>query len=339
MAHRPRGQEVSLRFRRIISHSTLLLVSALALVGASAAEAKPKCDWSSKGNTPIWRVDSPDDVAGWRSLSRHIEDRDIFLINTRQDGLLVRHWTRTAKRLKRAFPCNRIMALNGLHHNPTRRGYYAALTDFDELWGAAVDFERMDWDWARWMGANVMGPKLGRWVPENIPLTTERFRKAIVKLAEKSKAPFVGAFPSGYGGWNHGQFNKLMMDSSPGKGTLYSLQTQVPCERGQTIFEDRINALRDEHRGVGLTFHQIPGFGTTRMVGLQISFTHEPEQPDPPLPYPLPMKTMPVGKAVLCTGWANLTSRQTILYWTEPESAKVFFSRPLTACYLRKRCS
>ena len=323
---------------RPILKIALFAALALCLIPADSALAKEKCDRDSKGITPIWRVDSPDDVQDWKSISRHIEQRDIFLINTRQDGLRVPFWTKTATRLKRAFPCNRIMTLNGLHHDPGERGYYAALTDFEDLWGAALDFEQMDWTLAKKIGARGIGPPVTNWVPDNIPLTTERFRRAVENLAKKSKAPVIGAFPAAHEGWDHGVLDKVMMDAAPGKGTLYSLQTQVPCEIGQATFEARVNMLRDQHRAAGLTFHQMKGFGTSRFVGLQISFTHQPIELDPSITYPLPMLTMPVAQAIRCTKWAKLSSRQTILYWTEPESARAFFARPKTACALRRRC-
>src|SRR5262245_24653700 len=52
-------------------------------------------------------------------LRPRIRDRDIFVINTRFEGSTPSEWVQIADALRRRFPCNRIITLNGLAPDPT----------------------------------------------------------------------------------------------------------------------------------------------------------------------------------------------------------------------------
>src|SRR5262245_1688999 len=106
----------------------------------------------AKGYTMLLRINkekniddyaNPDPSTG--GLRKRLRDRDIFVINTRDAKSTPEQWVALAERLRHQFPCNRIIALNGLASDPTAPGYSLALTNHPGIWGLALDWESGDW--------------------------------------------------------------------------------------------------------------------------------------------------------------------------------------------------
>src|SRR5688572_335955 len=82
-------------------------------------------------------------------LGGRIKPQDIFVINTRFEKSIPANWVQMADMLRTAFPCNRIIALNGMSLNPLVPGYAFALIDHPAVYSLMTDFEQMDWNGTR----------------------------------------------------------------------------------------------------------------------------------------------------------------------------------------------
>ncbi len=80
---------------------------------------------------------SHDAAAG--GLADRIHPQDVFVVNTRFRGSTPADWSQISAILRSAFPCNRIVALNGLGQDPARPGYAAALLHSPGIWAVLTD--------------------------------------------------------------------------------------------------------------------------------------------------------------------------------------------------------
>ena len=103
---------------------------------------------NTKGNVKTWTKPGG-------GLASRVRPRDIFVINTRFEGtdsfpeVTPTVSARLATRLHRAFPCNRIIALNGMSFDPTKPGYAFSLIDHPSVFALLTDSEQGDWEAGR----------------------------------------------------------------------------------------------------------------------------------------------------------------------------------------------
>ncbi len=113
---------------------------------------------SPKGSAPtrftmLIRINQQVNVDTWVNfnsatggLGGHVRPQDIFVINTRHEDSDPALAAQLATNLRAAFPCNRIIALNGLSLNPAVAGYAFTLLDHPSIYALMSDFEPDDWN-------------------------------------------------------------------------------------------------------------------------------------------------------------------------------------------------
>lgn len=187
-------------------------------------------------------------------LGGRIRPQDIFVINTRFEKSTPANWYQMADMLRAAFPCNRIIALNGMSLDPTVPGYAFALIDHPATWALMTDFEQGDWNSTR-------GTDPGR------PPWDHRFKKAFPRIkqwdARLSKTlaanPVGAAKRSGLVPWDGGSswnFRMVAQDLDKKNRRLggtklgpLSVQTQDACaDGGASGLRDRAAALFDQYK-------------------------------------------------------------------------------------------
>lgn len=260
------------RSRTLRSGSALacVLAAAVALFGAANAAAKPtggiKADsncapqpagLSPKGDTSkrftmLLRVNQQVNVDAYTDfgpggLGGRIKPQDIFVINTRYEGSTPGEWSAFASGLRASFPCNRIVALNGMGLDPDKAGYAFALLSHPSVYSLMTDFEPMDWDDA---------PRAS-W-SYNAGVALKRIKKWNATLARTiSRSPGGagkrgGLVPLDQPGWGYGQIaqdldrkNRRLGDRKLGP---LSVQTQDSCaEGGASSFRARSKQVLDQY--------------------------------------------------------------------------------------------
>ena len=187
-------------------------------------------------------------------LGGRIRPQDIFVINTRFDKSTPATWPQMADMLRAAFPCNRIIALNGMSLNPLVPGYAFALIDHPAVYSLMTDFEQMDWNgtrssdpgrppWdARW---KVAFPRIKAWDGR---LAGTLASNPIGASKRSGLVPW-DAGPS----WNFGQIAQDLDKKNRRLGGTHlgplSVQIQDSCaDGGASGFTSRAKALFDQYR-------------------------------------------------------------------------------------------
>ncbi len=271
---------------------------------------------------------SHDTAAG--GLADWIRPRDVFVINTRFPGSTPAEWSKTARILRRGFPCNRIVALNGLGGDPNAPGYAYALRGDPRVWGLLTDWERLDWSVAR--GSNpYLAPWAGRF---------ERARQRVRHWVGRMLVPHgitgrAGVVPEFHGKWDYGKLARAISGPhrrlAPGRRGLQSVQAQDACAaaggRGMKAIVGRLlhEYKRSNHRRASeWRVH-------AANLSVQVSFTHAPE----PWENMALLRTSPV-RAAKCTAAALKRGAGAILYWASPDSMRAFLSLPRMCALLRR---
>ncbi len=158
----PRGRFALASIGALAASLTLLVT----LLGSGEAAAAPsggiKADsncgaqpagLSPDGSAPtrftmLIRINQQVNVNDWVNfdsatggLGGRVRPQDIFVINTRHENSDPALAASLATNLRTAFPCNRIIALNGLGFNPTVAGYAFTLLDHPSIYALMSDFE------------------------------------------------------------------------------------------------------------------------------------------------------------------------------------------------------
>jgi hypothetical protein len=187
-------------------------------------------------------------------LGGRIRPQDIFVINTRFDKSIPANWTQMADMLRTAFPCNRIIALNGMSLNPLVPGYAFALIDHPATWALMTDFEQMDWN-----GTRGSDPGRPPW-DHRYKVAFPRIKAWNGRLAATLAANPVGAAKrSGLVPWDGGStwnFGRIAQDLDKKNRRLggahlgpQSVQVQDACaDGGASGFTTRAKALFDQYR-------------------------------------------------------------------------------------------
>jgi hypothetical protein len=235
-------------------------------------------------------------------LARRIRPQDIFVINTRfQDPAGSSNPAVAAQlvaKLRASFPCNRIIALNGLGSDPTRPGYVYALAD-QGLFAVMLDWEAEDWNFSRFFN-----PGMPRWDYHFRP-STRRIagwsRNLSVALGRLSPHTRTGLATLDNRGWDYGRVAQILDRRNRRIGRRHlspqSVQTQTACMQGPKTFGRRAGAIKQSYR-FKISVKKRMKHGKRRLVhvkhlrkkrsrpnarnlALQVSFSDSPSPGDP----------------------------------------------------------
>ena len=260
------------RFARLACAAALAALLALAHEGAAppAAQAQVACppQPAGLGNlgaaasrfTMMIRINQQANVNTYVNrneatggLGGRVHPQDIFVINTRFAGSTPALWSQLATNLRAAFPCNRIIALNGLTFDPLTAGYAFALSDHPAVFAVMNDFEPMDWN-------------QGKATDPGRPAWSQRYKTALERIkafmgrvsgtlaSNPLSAPKrAGLVPIDDADWDFGEIAQAIDKKNRRLGGRHlgplSVQTQDSCaNRGASGFAARAVKLRDQYR-------------------------------------------------------------------------------------------
>lgn len=280
-------------------------------------------------------------------LGHRIRPQDVFVVNTRFNGSTPNEWAEIVSILRGAFPCNRIVALNGLGSDPYSPGYAYALAGSGQLWATLTDWETGDWNAARATNVSMAGwtdafgktrKRVRRWVggtAGTVRGAGEPVRTGIAPLLRK--------------GWDYGELARSV--SGPhrrfGRGLrgVQSVQTQDSCAYGGAGGAKRVaGRLIREYKRSNFKRVRRPGASKgpkrfrsvkqkwrtqRRNLAFQVSFSDTPN----------PAASMAIlrtssGQAADCTRSALKRGMGAFLYWASPISMRQLFATPYV-CGLR----
>jgi hypothetical protein len=260
--------------RRLIALAIGGSVLALILVmtasgGPSTARAQVSCPAQPRGLSPatsgpgaftmLIRINTQGNVDTYTKpeggMAGRVRPQDIFVLNTRFTGsgqfpAMTSDVAATlAAGLRATFPCNRIIALNGMSFDPAQAGYaFSGIAD-PNVFALFTDFEQADWN-------------AGRATDPGRPPWNANFKKAFPRVRgwnfgfTSTVAPNpvgggkrTGLVPQDNATWNFGQIaqnlNKQNTRLGDRKIGPMSVQTQDACaDAGAPGFGARAKQLR-----------------------------------------------------------------------------------------------
>jgi hypothetical protein len=274
------------------------------------------------------RVNKPDNVASYLEpgAGDQIRPRDLFVINTRFSGTAPGEEAEMADALHEAYPCNRIISLNGLGSDPEGRGYALSLSESPAVWGLMLDWERRDWRLAR-----DTNPGMSRWKPRfgrNLKRLGSRLAEVTSALAASPQADpeRAGAIAILLKHWHYGKIARAL-DAHNRKlghrrGGFQAVGTQVACQR-----KGAGGVIRSATR---LFRQYAQAKRKRRNLALQISFSDTPRKRAR-----LPVASVSPAKAAKCVRAGLRRGAGAFLLWASPEAIQAFFSVK-RICYLRR---
>ena len=285
-------------------------------------------------------------------MSGRVLPQDIFVLNTRFTGsgqfpaMTSDVASSLAADLRTSFPCNRIIALNGMSFDPAQAGYaFSAIVD-PNVFALLTDYEQADWN-------------AGRATDPSRPPWTSNFKKAFpllrgwnfgfmntVATNPIGAGKRTGLVPQDNATWNFGQIaqnlNKQNSRLGDRKIGPMSVQTQDSCaDAGPPGFGARAKQLRLQYtfkfitrkvhvkgkrKKVKRTFRQPikkkgkPLLGNT---GMQISFT---DTPDPSSGMAL-LRTSP-ATAAACVQPAMKQGVGAFFFFASDDAMRMLFQQP-----------
>src|SRR5688572_1314897 len=275
---------------------------------------------SPKGHSPsrftmLLRVNKPKNVGHFQALQAargQIRNRDVFVINTRFGGSNPNRASEIVDRLAIAFPCNRMIALNGLGADPDRPGFALSLIDRPELWAVMLGWERRDRGRAR-----ATNPSLSR-LKRKFGRSLNRLRAQMGNLADGLDAAGtgigkVGAIPSFFKDWNYGRIARALDHHNRRFGTrrggVQVVATQESCRKGQGRKGSMRTVARRLHRQYGKKNRK------RRNLALQVSFSDHARAKKN-----LPIRSVNEGRAAKCIRRGLRARGGAFLLWASPAS-------------------
>jgi hypothetical protein len=186
-------------------------------------------------------------------LGGYVRQQDIFVINTRFETATPAVAATLATNLRTAFPCNRIIALNGMSFNPLAPGFAFSLFDHPSVFALMTDFEPSDWN-----GGRATDPGRPPW-DQKYKVALKRIkgwdgRLAGTLAANPLSAPKrSGLVPLDDGTWNYGEIAQDIDKKNRRLGGTHlgplSVQTQDSCaDGGPTGLSNRAKAIFDTYK-------------------------------------------------------------------------------------------
>ncbi len=354
-------------------HAGLALACALALALAAAAppaaiakkngaiQAEDTCpalpaNLSPKGPGParftmLIRINQQVNADVWTNfdessggLGGRVRAQDIFVINTRFDGSTPALAAQLATSLRAGFPCNRIIALNGMSLNPDAAGYAFTLLEHPSVYALMTDFEPDDWNRGR-----ATDPGRGPW-NYNFKVAYPRIKQWDGRLAGSIASNLAasgkrsGLVPLDVSSWNYGQIAQDLDKKNARLGGRHlgplSIQTQDSCaDGGASVFNARAGAIFDQYR-YKYVRKTVKKNGKKRKItvrrklkkqarpdvsnlSLQISFSDTPSATASMAITKTSAKT-----AAACTRAALKRGGGAFFYFASPDSMRVLFKQP-----------
>jgi hypothetical protein len=299
-----------------------------------SAQAPPAAERACPGNpktlspkggpgarfTMLLRINKPENVADFASLQAahgQIRARDIFIVNTRFRGSTIGKRAEILAGLRSRFPCNRVIALNGLGADPRRPGYALALADSAQPWAVMLDWERRDWGQAR-----ATNPWLSRW-KRNFGRSLKRLGSMVGRVARgiapaQSGIRKIGAVPTFFRDWNYGKVARALDRRNRRlglqRGGIQAVATQGACTKhraGTKGIRKTTRRLLRQYR----TAKRKP-----RNLAIQISFSDEARAKRK-----LPIRSVNEWRAARCLRAGFSAGAGAVLFWASPESMQALF--------------
>ncbi|MGH2924092.1 MAG: hypothetical protein ACRDKH_08705 [Solirubrobacterales bacterium] len=345
--------------RRVSAASCALVLAAVGLGASATAAEAASCPETPKTLSPtgkaperytmLLRVNKAKNARTYANrdqttggLGGRIHPEDVFVVNTRHPGSSPAEWAEIVTILGRAFPCNRIVALNGLGADPFSPGYAYALSGAPQVWALVTDWERIDWNAGRFSN-----PRLKSWTGR-FRSTEKRVRRWVGSVASalrrssnprRQRTGIVSQFKRK---WDYGELGRAVRVASRnnGKRGFQSVQTQDFCaDRGaggmKVITRRLLKAYKSANftrrRGRGKRVRHVKRRWRVKRanLGVQISFS--------PTPNPgagMAVLSTPPGRAAGCTRSALKRGAGAVLYWASPDAIRLMLAVP-TICSLR----
>jgi hypothetical protein len=327
-----------------------LLSATDASAGPGSACAKAPSALSPKGSaskryTMLLRVNKVTNVEEYANadpatggLRQRIRARDIFVINTRFDGSTPNEWVQIADALRQSFPCNRIVALNGLAPDPTKPGYSGALASYPGLWALSIDWEQDDWNQGRKQDAGI-------------PVWTDSFGRSLGRIGKRlaqlgadsrkgtgGSGRRTGVVPAYYGHWDYGLVarttDRRNAKRKKGRRGFQVVQTQGYClPQGPGAFHGITNRLFRQYRPKAKVKKKmvngklrkvkvkVKPRGRLNTLALEVSYSNTPDPSDP-----RPVASLPPGAAGKCTRISLKRGGGAYLYWAHPDSIRALLN-------------
>ena len=321
--------------RRIVASAAgaLILVLGAQFSASAGGQAPVGCapypvELSPKGGSAarftmlirINKLENVGDYVAFNAARGQFRERDVFVVNTRFRGSSPTEAEEIVGRLRRFFPCNRIIALNGLGSDPARPGYALSLIERPELWAVMLDWEQRDWRAAR-----ATDPGLSSW-KRRFGRSLGRLRARLEDLADDLDATLggarrTGAIPSFYHDWNYGRLAKALDHHNRRfghrRGGLQAVATQAACKR-----KKRGGDTAGIRKATGKLFRQYGRHKRKkRNLALQISFSDEAKAKRH-----LPVRSVNEARAAKCVTAGLQRGAGAFLFWAAPESMTAFFA-------------
>jgi hypothetical protein len=287
-------------------------------------------------------------------MGNRIQPQDIFVLNTRFTGsgqfpaMTSDVATQLAGELRASFPCNRIIALNGMSFDGSQAGYAFTGVGDPNVYALLTDYEQSDWN-------------SGRATDPSRPPWTDNFKKAFPLLTgwnfgfmstvaanPVGAAKRTGLAPQDEGTWNFGQVAQNLNKQNARLGDLkigpMSLQSQDSCaDSGAAGFGGRAKNLRLQYtfkfitrkvkkrvhgklKKVKRTFREPikkkgkPLLGNTAM---EISFTDSPQASASAA-----ILSTSAAQAAACVGPAMKQGVGAFFFFASDDSMRLLFQQP-----------
>ena len=335
-------------------------------VAPSAAQAQVSCAGQPRGLSPatsgpqsftmLIRINTQGNVDTYTKpeggMGGRIRPQDIFVLNTRFTGsgqfpaMTDAVGSTLAANLRTTFPCNRIIALNGMSFDPTLAGYaFTGIAD-PNVFALLTDFEKIDWNAGR-----ATDPSRPPW-HDNFPKAFPLLRgwnfgfKSTVASNPVGAGKRTGLAPQDNSTWNFGQIaqnlNKQNARLGDSKIGPMSVQTQDACaDGGSGGFAARAKQLRlhytfkfitrkvhvkGKRKKVKRTFREPikkqgkPLLGNTAM---QLSFTDTPEASKSQA-----ILSTSAAQAAACVAPAMKQGVGAFFFFASDDSMRLLFQQP-----------
>jgi hypothetical protein len=265
--------------------------------------------------TMLVRVNQPKNVDDYAQLQQtygQLRPRDIFVVNTRWKGSSPALQNEILERLANSFPCNRVIALNGLGADPQRPGYALSLVDSPRPWAVLLDWEPRDWGKAR-----ASDHHLSRW-KQRFGRSVNRLNSVVGRVtagvsAAGGEIQRVGAASGYYGNWSYGKIARMLDRRNRRfghrRGGVQVVGTQGSCMK-----------RRDGQKGMKVTTRRLfREYRSThrkrRNLAMQISFSDHGRSK-----HHRPVRSVNESRAGSCLRAALAGGAGAILLWASPGS-------------------
>ena len=343
-----------------------VLLIAVRTVAPTAAQAQVSCVGPPRGLSPttsgpqsftmLIRINTQGNVDTYTKpeggMGGRIRPQDIFVLNTRFTGsgqfpaMTDAVASTLAANLRTTFPCNRIIALNGMSFDPTVPGYAFSGIGDPNVFALLTDYEKIDWNSGR-----ATDPSRPPW-HDNFPKAFPLLRgwnfgfMSTVASNPVGTGKRTGLAPQDNSTWNFGQIAQNLNKQNARLGDTkigpMSVQTQDACaDGGSGGFGARAKQLRlhytfnfitkkvhvkGKRKKVKRTFRQPikkkgkPLLGNTAM---QLSFTDTPQASKSQA-----ILSTSAAQAAACVAPAMKQGVGAFFFFASDDSMRLLFQQP-----------